>query len=68
MSQLIGHYNYWVVIFLMMAGLYVVIAQGNLVKKIVGLNIFQAAVYILFISMAKVEGGTAPILVPGTSL
>jgi multicomponent Na+:H+ antiporter subunit C len=52
----------------MMAGLYVVIAQGNLVKKIVGLNIFQAAVYILFISMAKVEGGTAPILVPGTSL
>jgi multicomponent Na+:H+ antiporter subunit C len=63
MSQLIGHYNYWFVIFLMMAGLYVVIAQGNLVKKIVGLNIFQAAVFILFISMAKVEGGTAPIVV-----
>ena len=68
MSHLIGHYNYWIVIFLMMAGLYVVIAQGNLVKKIVGLNIFQAAVYILFISMAKVEGGTAPILVDGTTL
>jgi multicomponent Na+:H+ antiporter subunit C len=65
MSQLIGHYNYWFVIFLMMAGLYVVIAQGNLVKKIVGLNIFQAAVFILFISMAKVEGGTAPILIEG---
>jgi multicomponent Na+:H+ antiporter subunit C len=68
MSHLIGHYNYWIVIFLMMAGLYVVIAQGNLVKKIVGLNIFQASVYILFISMAKVEGGTAPILVAGTTL
>ena len=68
MSHLIGHYNYWIVIFLMMAGLYVVIAQGNLVKKIVGLNIFQASVYILFISMAKVEGGTAPILVDGTTL
>ena len=68
MSHLIGHYNYWIVIFLMMAGLYVVIAQGNLVKKIVGLNIFQASVYILFISMAKVEGGTAPIIVAGTTL
>jgi len=67
-SYLIAHYNYWIVIFLMMAGLYVVIAQGNLVKKIVGLNIFQAAVNILFISMAKIEGGTAPILVAGTAL
>ena len=67
MSQLIGHYNYWFVIFLMMAGLYVVIAQGNLVKKIVGLNIFQASVFILFISMAKVEGGTAPILIEGAA-
>jgi len=67
MSHLIGHYNYWIVIFLMMAGLYVVIAQGNLVKKIVGLNIFQASVFILFISMAKVEGGTAPILVEGAT-
>ena len=68
MSVLIGHYNYWIVIFLMMAGLYVVIAQGNLVKKIVGLNIFQASVFILFISMGKVEGGTAPIVTEGVSL
>jgi multicomponent Na+:H+ antiporter subunit C len=67
-SVLIGHYNYWIVIFLMMAGLYVVIAQGNLVKKIVGLNIFQASVFILFISMGKIEGGTAPIVKEGMSL
>jgi len=67
MSTLIGHYNYWVVIFLMMAGFYVVIAQGNLVKKIVGLNIFQASVFLLFISMGNVEGGTAPIIMEGAS-
>jgi multicomponent Na+:H+ antiporter subunit C len=56
------HYNYWVVIFLMMAGLYVVVSRGNLVKKIVGLNIFQVSVFLLYISIGKVEGGTAPIL------
>ena len=67
MSDLIGHYNYWVVIFLMMAGFYVVIAQGNLVKKIVGLNIFQASVFLLFISMGNVEGGTAPIIMEGVT-
>ena len=55
-------YNYWVVIFLMMTGFYVVIASGNLVKKIIGLNLFQASVFILYISMGKVSGGAAPIL------
>ena len=40
----LGHYNYWVAIALMMIGLYLVIARGNLVKKLVGLNIFQTAV------------------------
>ena len=63
MLELIAaHYNYWVVIFLMMAGLYVVVSRGNLVKKIVGLNIFQVSVFLLYISIGKVEGGTAPIL------
>ncbi len=58
----LGLYNYWVVIFLMMAGFYVVIVRGNLVKKIIGLNLFQTAVFILYISMSKVQGGTAPII------
>ncbi len=66
--MLTGLFNYWVVIILMMAGLYVVMASRHLVKKIVGLNIFQTAVFILFISMGKVGGGTAPILVEGTTL
>ncbi len=57
-----GLYNYWIVVFLMMAGFYVVIARGNLIKKLVGLNVFQASVFVLYISMGKVSGGTAPIL------
>ena len=57
----LGHLNYWFFILLMMIGLYVVIAKGNLVKKIVGLNIFQTSVFMLYISIGKVTGGTAPI-------
>ena len=57
-----GLFNYWIVVVLMMIGFYVVIAQGNLVKKIFGLNIFQVSVFVLYISMGKVDGGTAPIL------
>jgi len=60
--MLIGLYNYWVVVVLMMIGFYIVIAHGNLVKKIVGLTIFQTSVFIFYISMAKVDSGTAPIL------
>ena len=60
-----GLFNYWVVIFLMMTGFYVVIARGNLVKKIIGLNIFQTSVFIFYISVGKVRGGTAPILAEG---
>ena len=56
---------YWLVILLMMIGLYIIIAHGNLIKKIVGLNIFQVSVFVFYIVMAKVEGGTAPILVDG---
>jgi len=68
MSELLGHYNYWIVIVLMMTGFYIVIERPNLVKKIIGLFIFQTSVFILFISMAKVEGGTAPILEEGISV
>jgi len=62
LTDLFGHYNYWVVIALMMLGMYVVMANPNLVKKVIGLNVFQTAVFILYISIGEVEGGTAPIL------
>ena len=58
---IVGHLNYWLFSVLMMTGLYIVVAKGNFVKKIVGLNIFQTAVFMLYISMGKVQGGTAPI-------
>lgn len=58
---IVGHLNYWLFIVLMMTGLYIVVSRGNLVKKIVGLNIFQTAVFMLYISMGKITGGTAPI-------
>lgn len=57
----LGHMNYWLFIVLMMTGFYIVVAKGNLVKKIVGLNIFQTSVFMFYISMGKVKGGTAPI-------
>ncbi len=58
---IVGHVIYWLFIVLMMTGLYIVVAKGNLVKKIVGLNIFQTSVFMLYISTGKITGGTAPI-------
>lgn len=66
--ELIGHYNYVVTIFLMVSGLYIVAARGNMVKKLIGLAIFQTSVYLLYLEPAKIVGGTAPILSPGFSV
>ena len=57
-----GLLNYWLVIVLMMMGFYIVIAHGNLIAKIIGLNVFQVSVFLLYITMGKVAEGTAPIL------
>lgn len=63
------HYvNYWIAILLLVTGLYIVIARGNLVKKLVGLGIFQTSVYLLYISPGKILGGTAPIIAAGYSV
>ena len=66
--EVLGLYNYWLVILLMMIGFYIVISCGNLVKKIVGLNIFQTSVFIFYISLGKIAGGTAPIVTEGAEL
>jgi len=60
-----SHFSYWVTVFLMIGGLYIVIARGNLVKKLVGLAIFQTSVYLLYIAPGKLIGGTAPIVADG---
>lgn len=61
----LSHFSYAVTVFLMIAGLFVVIARGNLVKKLIGLAIFQTSVYLLYIAPGKLIGGTAPIVAPG---
>ncbi|MEM9554990.1 MAG: cation:proton antiporter subunit C [Acidobacteriota bacterium] len=58
-----GLFNYWAVIVLMMTGLYVVMAKPNLVKKVLGLMLFQVSVIMLYITLGKVRGGTVPILI-----
>jgi multicomponent Na+:H+ antiporter subunit C len=60
----LAHYNQYITIFLMVSGLFIVIARGNMVKKLVGLSLFQSSVYLLYISAGKVAGGTAPIIDP----
>ena len=62
MDTIIGHYNYWLVIIIMMVGFYTVISRGNLVKKIAGLNIFQVSVFMLYISIGDVKDGAVPII------
>ncbi len=59
--ELLGLYYYWVFAILLMTGFYAVIAKINLIKKLIGLSLFQAAVFLLYITMGKVDGGTAPI-------
>lgn len=57
-----SHYAYWALFTIMMIGLYVVISHGNLVKKMIGLSVFQVGVLLFFISLGKVAGGSAPII------
>lgn len=65
---LLSHYPYYIVIFLMMAGLYTLMSRDNLIKELVGLTIFQTSVSILYILMGKVDGGVAPILKEGVTV
>ena len=61
-ATLAGHFTYFITIFLMVAGLFILIARDNLIKKLIGLAIFQTSVYLLYIAPGKLVGGTAPIL------
>ncbi len=62
------HFSHIVTVFLLVAGLFIVIARGNLIKKLVGLSILQTSVYLLYIAPGKLLGGTAPILAPQFSI
>ena len=62
MHSFFDHYNYWIVVILFVIGLYTVMSRTNLVKKMIGLSLFQISVFLLYITLGKIEGGTAPIL------
>lgn len=62
MSTFLGLYSYWIVILLMMIGFYIVIGHDNLMKKLIGLNLFQISVFIMYVSAGAIDGGTAPVL------
>ena len=61
-STILAKYNYWIYITLMMIGLYAIIAKNNLVKKIVGMNIFQTAIILFYVSIGAKRGATIPII------
>jgi len=65
--ELFGLYHYWVFAVLLMIGFYAVVAKLNLIKKLLGLSLFQSAVFLLYITMGKVEGATAPIFEAGVA-
>jgi multicomponent Na+:H+ antiporter subunit C len=65
MSIVVAHFSHWATVALMVIGLYVVLARGNLIKKLIGLSIFQTSVYLLYIGPGKILGGTAPIVAEG---
>ena len=64
-ATIISHWNYIIVVVLMMIGLFIVMSSMNLVKKLVGLSLFQTSMFLLYISLGKLAGGTAPIIKHG---
>lgn len=62
---LTAHYSHWVTVFLMVTGMFILVARANLLKKLLGLAILQTSVYLLYIAPAKLIGGTAPIVAEG---
>jgi len=62
---ILAKYNYWVSIILMLIGFYAMIAKDNLIKKVIGLSIFQTAIFLFYISLGDITGGTEPIFIKG---
>lgn len=63
---LIAKYNYWIYIVIMMIGLYAMLAKNNLVKKVIGMGIFQTGIIIFYVSAGAKSGGNIPIIEHGT--
>jgi len=61
-EAVIPHFNFWIYVIIMMVGLWSVIAKNNLIKKLIGLSIFQTAILLLYVSLGVKEGATIPVL------
>ncbi len=62
MIAYLSHLNYFLAVTLLVTGLYIVISRGNLVKKLIGLSVFQSSVYLIYIAPGKILGATPPII------
>jgi len=62
MEAIIAKYNYWIYVFLMLIGLYAMLAKNNLVKKLIGMSIFQTAIIVFYVSIGAKRGATIPII------
>jgi len=65
MEVILAKYNYWIYVLLMMIGLYAMVAKNNLVKKVIGMSIFQSAIIVFYVSAGAKRGGTIPIIEHG---
>jgi multicomponent Na+:H+ antiporter subunit C len=65
MEYLVSYYNYWIYILLMMVGLYAMLAKNNLVKKVIGMSIFQTAIIVFYVSIGAKREATIPIIAHG---
>jgi multicomponent Na+:H+ antiporter subunit C len=65
MEYIISHYNYWIYILLMMIGLYAMLAKNNLIKKVIGMSIFQTAIIVFYVSTGAKDHATIPIIAHG---
>jgi len=61
-EAVVPHFNFWIYVIIMMIGLWSVIAKNNLIKKLIGLSIFQTAILLLYVSLGVKEGATIPII------
>ena len=62
LEALVSKFNYWIFIILLVVGLYSMMTKNNLMKKLIGMNIFQWAIILFFISVGAKRGATVPIV------
>ena len=65
LDLLTTHYNYYAVVLLLGIGLYTVIESRNLVKKVIGMNVFQTGIFLFFITLAYRAAGNPPVVTEG---